>query len=455
VILVRRETSPEDIHGMKAAAGILTATGGMTSHAAVVARGLGKCCVAGVASLTVDYEARTVAVRTERGELLAMKPGDKLTLDGTTGRVYQGELEVEPAATVPELDALLSWADRFRRLDVRANADTPRGAKQAFAYGARGIGLCRTEHMFFADERLEAVRCMVLSDEGDREKWVKTIEPMQREDFVEIFRAMNGLPVTIRLLDWPLHEFLPRETKELESVARALKLPVGDVRTRALALHEVNPMLGHRGVRVGITAPTIYRMQVRAILAAALEVAKSGTAVLPEIMIPVVGLASELRAAVDLVRAEAESVLAGETLPYQVGTMVELPRACLVADDLAQAAEFFSFGTNDLTQTTFGISRDDAGRFLPQYLGDPRGLLPSDPFVRLDERGVGELIRIAVERGRKTRPDLKLGICGEHGGNPASIGFAERLKLSYVSCSPPRLPVARLAAAQAAIREER
>jgi pyruvate,orthophosphate dikinase len=455
VILVRRETSPEDIHGMKAAAGILTATGGMTSHAAVVARGLGKCCVAGVASLTVDYEARTIAVRTESGALISMKPGDKITLDGTAGRLYQGELEVEPAATVPELDALLGWADRYRRLDVRANADTPRGAKQAFAYGARGIGLCRTEHMFFADERLEAVRCMVLSDEADRERWVGTIEPMQRGDFVEIFRAMGGHPVTIRLLDWPLHEFLPRETRELESVARALGLSVADVRTRALALHEVNPMLGHRGVRVGITAPTIYRMQVRAILGAALEVTESGTAVQPEIMIPVVALASELRAAVDLVRAEAEAMLAGKTLPYQVGTMIELPRACLVADELAQVAEFFSFGTNDLTQTTFGISRDDAGRFLPQYLGDSRGLLPSDPFVRLDERGVGELIQIAVERGRKTRADLKLGICGEHGGNPASIGFAEKLGLSYVSCSPPRLPVARLAAAQAAIRLER
>jgi len=454
VILVRRETSPEDIHGMKAAQGVVTATGGMTSHAAVVARGLGRCCVAGVGDLNVDYEAETVTIRTLVG-VKTLRPGDVITLDGTNGLVYEGELDVEAAATVPQFETLMTWADARRRLGVRANADTPRGARIARSYGAEGIGLCRTEHMFFADDRLAAVRCMVLADSEDaRAKWLGEVEPIQRSDFESMFRAMDGLPMTVRLLDWPLHEFLPREEAELMAVAEALGVGVDVVRSRADAMHEVNPMLGHRGVRVGLTATEIYRMQTRAILQAAVACTADGVVVHPEIMIPVVALAEEVRAMAMEVRAEADHVLseAGVTLPYLVGTMIELPRACLVADEIAKHAEFFSFGTNDLTQTTFGISRDDAGRFLPAYLADGRKLLRVDPFVRLDTRGVGELIRIACERGRAQRGGLKLGLCGEHGGEARSIAFCEEVGLDYVSCSPPRLPVARLAAAQASIR---
>jgi pyruvate,orthophosphate dikinase len=454
VILVRRETSPDDIHGMKAAQGIVTATGGMTSHAAVVARGLGRCCVAGVGELNVDYEAEKVTIRTPMG-VTVLSPGDVITLDGSHGLVYGGALDVVAAATVPEFETLMDWADARRRLGVRANADTPRAARIARTYGAEGIGLCRTEHMFFAEDRLSAVRCMVLSEKGEaREKWLDQIEPMQRSDFDGMFRAMDGLPMTVRLLDWPLHEFLPREEHELESVATALGIPVTEVRERAEAMHEVNPMLGHRGVRVGLTATEIYRMQTRALMQAAAACASDGVKVSPEIMIPVVALSSELRAMVAEVRDEADAVLKalGAEVPYLVGTMIELPRACLVADEIAEHAEFFSFGTNDLTQTTFGMSRDDAGRFLPAYLADPRKLLAVDPFVRLDTRGVGELVRIACERGRKSRPSLKLGLCGEHGGEARSIAFCDEVGLDYVSCSPPRLPVARLAAAQASIR---
>jgi pyruvate, orthophosphate dikinase len=462
VILVRRETSPEDIHGMKAAQGILTAMGGMTSHAAVVARGLGKCCVAGAAAVHVDYAAKRITVEPTRqggvGRRVELGEGDVITLDGTAGRVYEGVVEAQPAASMPQFDVLMAWADEARRMQVRANADTPRAARSARSYGAEGIGLCRTEHMFFAEDRLLAVRCMVLAatDEA-RNAWLARLEPMQRQDFVGILRAMEGLPVTIRLLDWPLHEFLPREDAELRAVAEALDEPVDRVRARAEDLHEVNPMLGHRGVRVGLLRPEIYQMQVRAILGAALDCAEEGLSVHPEIMVPVVALPEELSAIRDVIDEAAQGALAGalNEVPYALGTMVELPRACLAAEALAAHAAFFSFGTNDLTQTVYGISRDDSGHFLPAYVEDPRGLLPSDPFAHLDPVGVGRLIQIACEEGRRARPELKLGLCGEHGGDPSSVALCEEMGLDYVSCSPPRLPVARLAAAQSALRRQR
>lgn len=454
VILVRRETSPEDIHGMKAARGILTATGGMTSHAAVVARGLGKCCVAGVGSLHVDYERGTMTFRGADGSVTTLEAGSVLTLDGTHGKVYAGALDVVAAATIPELETLLAWADDARRLAVRANADTPRAARSARSFGAEGIGLCRTEHMFFAEERLEAVRCMVLApDDTIRRRWLDRIEPMQREDFEGILESMDGLPVTVRLLDWPLHEFLPKSDEELEAVAAALGEPVERVRERAEALGEVNPMLGYRAVRVGLTIPAIMRTQVRALVEATARRRAQGGDPRPEIMIPVVCAQAEFEAMRRIVEAEIEATAArvGEVGVIPVGTMIELPRACLVADRLASAADFFSFGTNDLTQTTFGISRDDAGHFLPAYI-DELGVLEADPFAHLDEEGVGALVALACEKGRATRGDLKLGICGEHGGDPRSIAFVAGLGLDYVSCSPPRLPIARLAAAQAALR---
>jgi len=460
VVLVRRETSPEDIHGMKAAAGILTATGGMTSHAAVVARGLGKCCVAGVSAAEVDYANGTVRFRDDSGKVHSFGEGDMLTLDGSHGRVYAGELEVEAAAKLNEFETFMGWADARRRLQVRANADTPRGARTARSFGAQGIGLCRTEHMFFSADRLEAVRCMVLAgDEDERAAWLAKIEPFQTDDFVEIFEAMDGLPVTIRLLDWPLHEFLPREEDEVDAVAKALGVAAEEVRRRAGAMHEVNPMLGFRGVRVGLATPVIYRMQVRAVVRAALACRGRGVTVVPEIMIPVVAMPEELGRMRRIVAEEVATVLGdaegGDALDVLIGTMVEIPRACLLADRVAESADFFSFGTNDLTQTTWGISRDDAGKFLPFYLQREQELLEADPFARLDTAGVGGLMEIAVERGRGRRPDLKIGICGEHGGDPKSIDFCEGLGLGYVSCSPPRLPVARLAAAQAAIRRQR
>jgi len=446
VILVRRETSPEDIHGMKAAQGIVTASGGMTSHAAVVARGLGKCCVAGVSSLQVDYANKTVSVRADGGAR-TFSEGAVISLDGTHGKVYEGALEVVAASVLPEFDELMTWADDLRRMTIRANADTPRQARTARTFGAQGIGLCRTEHMFFADERLEAVRCVVLAERDEqRDEWLRKIEPMQEQDFFAIFKAMDGLPVTLRLLDWPLHEFLPKEEAELEAVAKALGTGVGRVRARAEALHEQNPMLGHRGVRVGLTLPAIYRTQVRAVLSAAKRAKAEGIDPKPEIMIPVVGSAKELALAVAELREEAKAF---EDVEFTVGTMIELPRACLVAGDLAEHADFFSFGTNDLTQTALGISRDDSGKFLPHYVD--HGIYSADPFARIDVEGVGALVRMACEQGRATRPSLSLGLCGEHGGDPTSIAFCEEIGLSYVSCSPPRLPIARLAAAQAAI----
>lgn len=448
VILVRIETSPEDIHGMHAAEGILTTRGGMTSHAAVVARGMGKPCVSGAGLLRVDYARGTV---TAGG--VTLKRGDRITIDGSTGQVILGEVNMLEPELSGEFATLMGWADGVRRMKVRTNAETPLDAKTARHFGAEGIGLCRTEHMFFEGERIVAVREMILADDtqGRRAALAKLL-PMQRQDFVELFTIMHGLPVTIRLLDPPLHEFLPHSDAELAEVAAAMGADPDRLRARALELHEFNPMLGFRGCRLAVAYPEIAEMQARAIFEAAVEAARvSGKAVTPEIMVPLVMTKAELDHVKARIVAMAKAVEAetGTTLHYQIGTMIELPRAALRAGEIAESAEFFSFGTNDLTQTTLGISRDDAASFLGIYTAG--GILPSDPFVTLDQEGVGELVMMAAERGRKTRPDLKLGICGEHGGDPASIAFCERARLDYVSCSPYRVPIARLAAAQAAI----
>jgi pyruvate,orthophosphate dikinase len=453
VVLVRTETSPDDIHGMHAAEGILTARGGMTSHAAVVARGMGKCCVAGCGALDIDYQAGTMRV----GDRV-VREGEPITIDGSTGEVMVGSV----ATVLPKLggafDELMKWADRFRKLRVRTNADTPEDAKRAREFGAEGIGLCRTEHMFFEPDRILAVRRMILaSSASEREAALEVLLPMQRGDFVGIFRAMEGLPVTIRLLDPPLHEFLPQTSDEVADVASSLDVPVAKLRAVLEGLREFNPMLGHRGCRLGITYPEIYRMQVRAITEAACDVASDGISVKPEIMIPLVAHPRELAR----LRADAEEVIAlvrgargnGRLAGVKpsIGTMIEVPRAALTADVIAQSADFFSFGTNDLTQMGYALSRDDAGKFLPDYIDG--GILDDDPFVSIDEEGIGQLMEIAAEKGRATRPDLKLGICGEHGGDPRSVGFCARLGLDYVSCSPYRVPLARLAAAQAAIEQ--
>ena len=448
VILVRIETSPEDIHGMHAAEGILTTRGGMTSHAAVVARGMGKPCVSGAGLLRVDYAKGTV---TAGG--VTLKRGDRITIDGSTGQVILGEVNMLEPELSGEFATLMGWADGVRRMKVRTNAETPLDAKTARHFGAEGIGLCRTEHMFFEGERIVAVREMILADDtqGRRAALAKLL-PMQRQDFVELFTIMHGLPVTIRLLDPPLHEFLPHSDAELAEVAAAMGADPDRLRARALELHEFNPMLGFRGCRLAVAYPEIAEMQARAIFEAAVEAARvSGKAVTSEIMVPLVMTKAELDHVKARIVAMAKAVEAetGTMLHYQIGTMIELPRAALRAGEIAESAEFFSFGTNDLTQTTLGISRDDAASFLGIYTAG--GILPSDPFVTLDQEGVGELVMMATERGRKTRPDLKLGICGEHGGDPASIAFCERARLDYVSCSPYRVPIARLAAAQAAI----
>jgi pyruvate,orthophosphate dikinase len=448
VILVRVETSPEDIHGMHAAEGILTSRGGMTSHAAVVARGMGRPCVSGAGSLRIDYQAQTLTVGPAR-----LKRGDVITIDGATGEVMAGEVPTVQPELSGDFATLMGWADGFRRLKVRANAETPLDAETARGFGAEGIGLCRTEHMFFDADRIVAVREMILAHDSEgRKAALAKILPMQRRDFVRLFEIMAGLPVTIRLLDPPLHEFLPHTDEEIAEVAAATGLPAAQLKGRIGELAEVNPMLGHRGCRLGISYPEVYEMQARAIFEAAIEAgAKAGKAVVPEVMIPLIATRREL----DLLKARVADVAAavqrekGTTLAYLVGTMIELPRAALRAGEIADAAEFFSFGTNDLTQTTFGISRDDSARFLDDYLR--HGIFPKDPFVSIDEDGVGELVEIAATRGRATRPDLKLGICGEHGGDPASIRFCEQVGLDYVSCSPYRVPIARLAAAQAAI----
>ncbi len=448
VILCRVETSPEDIHGMHAAAGILTARGGMTSHAAVVARGMGRACVAGAGELRIDREAKTVSVR---GEVL--EAGREITIDGGTGEVFLDRVPTIEPELSGHFGIIMGWADGVRRLQVRTNAETPRDASTARQFGAEGIGLCRTEHMFFDAERIVAVREMIMAEElAGRQRALDKLLPMQRADFVEIFRIMQGLPVTVRLLDPPLHEFLPHQRAEMKEVAAAAGLSLEFVRARTLKLTEANPMLGHRGCRLGVTYPEIYEMQARAIFEAAAELAKEeGLTVEPEIMIPLVSIPAELTRLKERVRRIAEEVEAnaGISLTYLVGTMIELPRACLLAGEIAEAAEFFSFGTNDLTQTAYGLSRDDAGAFLPAY--EAGGLIERDPFVTLDQQGVGELVKIAAERGRAARAGLKLGICGEHGGDPASIAFCESIGLEYVSCSPYRVPIARLAAAQAAL----
>ncbi len=453
VILVRVETSPEDIHGMHAARGILTARGGMTSHAAVVARGMGRPCVSGAGGLVIDLVGRTLIVS---GRQIA--EGDRITLDGSTGEVMMGEVATVEPELAGDFGKLMVWADAHRRLKVRTNAETPADCRTARQFGAEGIGLCRTEHMFFEPGRITSVRRMILAEDGaGRASALAELLPEQRADFASIFREMAGLPVTIRLLDPPLHEFLPHDEAGYGDVAAATGLAVTTVRRRIAELHEFNPMLGHRGCRLGITYPEIYAMQARAIFEAAVAVAKEndvsgGEAVVPEVMVPLVATARELEITKAVIDAEAEAVFAetGHRLEYLVGTMIELPRAALRAGDIAAHAEFFSFGTNDLTQTALGISRDDAARFLGVYV--EQGIYARDPFVGIDEEGVGELVAIATERGRAARPGIKLGICGEHGGDPASIAFCDRLGLDYVSCSPYRVPIARLAAAQAALR---
>jgi pyruvate, orthophosphate dikinase len=451
VILVRIETSPEDIHGMHAAKGILTTRGGMTSHAAVVARGMGRPCVAGAGDLRVDYKNATMSVAGK-----TVKAGEIITINGATGEVMLGEVPTVQPELSGEFATLMGWADEIRKLGVRANADTPADARTARRFGAEGIGLCRTEHMFFDDNRITAVREMIMADDAEgRRAALAKILPMQRGDFVELFRIMKGLPVTIRLLDPPLHEFLPKTDAEMQQVAKATGKDLTAVRQSAQALHESNPMLGHRGCRLAITSPEIYEMQARAIFEAAAAVMKeTGEPVEPEIMIPLIATKKELdilKAMIDRIGADVMKAT-GITVPYMVGTMIELPRAVLCAGEIAKTAEFFSFGTNDLTQTCFGLSRDDAGSFLGAY--QIQGILEHDPFVTIDREGVGELMRIGVERGRRTRKDLKLGICGEHGGDPASVRFCHEIGLDYVSCSPYRVPIARLAAAQAALATE-
>ena len=449
-ILVRIETSPEDIHGMHAAEGILTTRGGMTSHAAVVARGMGKPCVSGAGALRVDYRNGTMLAAGQ-----TFRKGDIVTIDGSSGQVLKGAVAMLQPELSGDFGHLMQWADQLRRMKVRSNAETPTDARTARAFGAEGIGLCRTEHMFFDGERIVAVREMILADNEDgRRAALAKLLPMQRSDFVELFEIMKGLPVTIRLLDPPLHEFLPHSDEEVAEVAKSMGVDANKLRERAESLHEFNPMLGHRGCRLAVSYPEIAEMQARAIFEAAIVAARNtGEAIVPEIMVPLVGMKAEL----DFVKARIDAVAvqvmeeSGSKIDYLVGTMIELPRAALRAAEIAESAEFFSFGTNDLTQTTFGISRDDAAGFLSSY--QARGVMEQDPFVSLDVDGVGELVSIAAERGRKTRTNIKLGICGEHGGDPASIAFCEQTGLDYVSCSPFRVPIARLAAAQSAIRK--
>ena len=451
VILVRTETSPDDIHGMHAAKGILTARGGMTSHAAVVARGMGRPCVSGAGTLSIDAKAKIMRCGGRE-----VKEGDLLTIDGTTGEVMIGAVATVQPELSGDFATLMVWADEVRRLKVRANAETPEDCRVAREFGAEGVGLCRTEHMFFESSRITNVRQMILaSDEKGRRVALEKLLPEQRKDFTEILEVMAGLPVTIRLLDPPLHEFLPHEESEFAEVATAAGVDVDTLKRRAAELHEFNPMLGHRGCRLGVTYPEIYEMQARAIFEAAVDVAeKSGAAPIPEVMIPLVATRRELELMKAVVDKAAQAVFAekGRTIEYLVGTMIELTRAALRAGEIAEVGEFFSFGTNDLTQTTLGVSRDDASRFLGVYV--EQGIYAKDPFVSIDVEGVGELIEIAAERGRKTRPDIKLGICGEHGGDPASIAFCEKVGLDYVSASPYRVPIARLAAAQAALNKK-
>jgi len=449
VILVRVETSPEDLAGMDAAQGILTARGGMTSHAAVVARGMGKCCISGAGACKIDYKSRTMTI----GDLV-LNEGEFISLNGTTGEVILGKVKTVMPEMSGDFAEIMNLADKYTRMSVRTNADSPKDSKIAREFGAKGIGLCRTEHMFFEGDRIKAMREMILSDdEAGRRKALDKLLPIQRADFEGIFEAMHDLPVTVRLLDPPLHEFLPHETANQAEMAKEMGITPEQVKQKVDALHEFNPMLGHRGCRLGNTYPEISEMQARAIIEAAVNLKKKGINAIPEIMIPLTGTYDEMKLQEDIVRETAEKVFAenGLKVPYLVGTMIEIPRATLVADKIAQSAEFFSFGTNDLTQMTFGFSRDDAGSFLPIYI--EKGLLKHDPFQILDQEGVGELIKIAIERGRKGRPGIKIGICGEHGGEPSSVEFCHRVGMDYVSCSPFRVPIARLAAAQAVVRE--
>ena len=447
VILVRQETSPEDLRGMSVAKGILTARGGMTSHAAVVARGMGKCCVSGAGAVHVDYRARTMSVGDQ-----TWKEGDWISLDGSTGDVFLGQVPTKEAELTGDFGALMELADRYKRLGIRANADTPEDAKVARNFGAKGIGLCRTEHMFFEGDRIKAVREMILAeDETGRRKALAKLLPMQRADFEGLFREMSGLPVTIRLLDPPLHEFVPHDEANQKIMAHEMNVPLGVIKMRVDDLHEFNPMMGHRGCRLGISYPEITEMQARAILEAALNMKAKGYDVKAEIMIPLVGTVREFNAQARVIRQTAAAVFAerGEEIEYLLGTMIETPRAALIADSIGQQAQFFSFGTNDLTQMTMGFSRDDAGKFLPSYLKD--GMYERDPFQSIDQKGVGLLVKMAVEKGRSVRQNIKLGVCGEHGGDPTSIDFFHRAGLDYVSCSPFRVPIARLSAAQTAI----
>jgi pyruvate, orthophosphate dikinase len=447
VILVRQETSPEDLRGMSVAKGILTARGGMTSHAAVVARGMGKCCVSGAGAVHVDYKARTMTV----GER-CFEEGEWISLNGSTGEVFAGPIKTKDAELSGDFGALMALADRHRRLEVRANADTPQDARMARHFGASGIGLCRTEHMFFEGERISPMREMILADdEAGRRRALAKLLVIQRADFEGLFREMSGLPVTIRLLDPPLHEFVPHDEAGQRQMAQEMKVPLSRIRMRVDELHEFNPMLGHRGCRLGITYPEITEMQARAIVEAALDARARGAEVKLEIMVPLVGTVREFNAQATVIRRTAEQVFAerGERVPYLLGTMIETPRAALIAESIATQAEFFSFGTNDLTQMTLGFSRDDAGKFLPAYL--KAGMYERDPFRSIDQKGVGLLVQMAVQKGRSVRPAIEVGVCGEHGGDPASVAFFHRAGLDYVSCSPYRVPIARLAAAQAAV----
>ena len=453
VVLVRLETSPEDIEGMKASQGILTVRGGMTSHAAVVARGMGTCCVSGCSAINMDEENKKFVLGGK-----TFVEGDYISIDGSTGNVYEGIIPTVDASIGGEFGRIMEWADKYKKLIVRTNADTPRDAKQAYALGAQGIGLCRTEHMFFEGDRIAAIREMICSDTVEqREKALEKLLPMQQGDFEAIYEAMQGYPVTIRFLDPPLHEFVPTEEKDIEALAAAQGKTVEQIKAIIASLHEFNPMMGHRGCRLAVTYPEIARMQTKAVIRAALKVQASHPewTIVPEIMIPLVGEVKELAYVKKIVvdTADAEIQAAGSKLKYKVGTMIEIPRAALTADEIAKEAEFFSFGTNDLTQMTFGFSRDDAGKFLDAYYD--KKIYENDPFAKLDQVGVGKLVKMAAELGRSTRPDIKLGICGEHGGDPSTVKFCHSIGLTYVSCSPFRVPIARLSAAQAAIEEEK
>lgn len=447
VVMVRIETSPEDLAGMAVAEGILTARGGMTSHAAVVARGMGKCCVSGAGALNIDYKARTVEV-----DGVLLKEGDYISLNGSTGEVYKDKVETKAAELSGDFAELMDLADKYTKLQVRTNADTPHDAAVARNFGAVGIGLCRTEHMFFEGEKIKAMREMILAENAEgRRKALAKILPYQQADFKGIFKAMEGCPVTVRLLDPPLHEFVPHDLKGQQEMADTMGVSLQYIQQRVEALCEHNPMLGHRGCRLGNTYPEITQMQTRAILGAALELKKEGVETHPEIMVPLTGILYEFKQQEEVIRAEAAQLFeeVGDSIDFKVGTMIEIPRAALTADRIASSAEFFSFGTNDLTQMTFGYSRDDIASFLPIYL--EKKILKVDPFQVLDQNGVGQLVRMATEKGRAIRPDLKCGICGEHGGEPSSVKFCHKVGLNYVSCSPFRVPIARLAAAQAAI----